>query len=55
MQVCKVKLDYERSTKGTHVYSTMDDTSPISTLYLKRSGMPSGPAERIEVTVETTE
>ena len=33
----KIKMDYKKSTKNTHVYGEQDSQSPIQSLYVKRS------------------
>lgn len=46
----KIKMIYLKSTKGTHVYTSDGEQSPIPTLYIKRDAIPDKP-ERIEVTI----
>jgi hypothetical protein len=33
-----VEMNFERSTKGTHVFSAKEDTAPVPTLYVRKSG-----------------
>ena len=47
-----IKMDWTKSTKGTHVYSNNDPSSPVSTIYIKRSGLPSDAPTTITLTLE---
>jgi hypothetical protein len=47
-----VEMGFDRSTKGTHVFTAKDDAAAISTLYVRKSGFESGAPEGVVVTVE---
>lgn len=47
-----IKMKLVKSTKGTHVYSNDQEDSAISTLYIKKVGLPKEPPESITVSVE---
>jgi hypothetical protein len=49
----KVEMDFDRSTKGTHVFTAKDDTAAIPTLYVRKSGFNGEPPESVVVTVES--
>ena len=46
-----VVLDWEKETKGTHVYGSDNDGDAINKLYVKKDGMDK--AKRIRVSVES--
>jgi hypothetical protein len=48
----EVKMNFERDTKGTHVYKSEDEGAAVPTLYVKKAGFPDGPPASITVTVE---
>jgi len=49
----KVPMTFERSTKGTHVFTAEDENAPIPTLYVRKSGFDNGtPPESVTVTIE---
>ena len=48
----QIELKFSKETKGTFVYKTDDENSPISSLYLMKSHMPSEAPKRVTVTVE---
>jgi len=50
-----IKMDWTKSTKGTHVYSNNDPASPVSTIYIKRSGLPTEAPATITLTLEFEE
>ena len=47
-----INMDLTKSTKGTHVYANNDADSPISSIYIKKSGLPSDPPSNISLTLE---
>ena len=50
----KVEMNFDRSTKGTHVFTATEDTAPIPTLYVRKSGFNgSEPPESVVVTIES--
>jgi hypothetical protein len=51
----KVEMKFDRSTKGTHVFTAEDDNAPIPTLYVRKSGFENGAPEGVTVTVELAE
>ena len=44
-----------KSTKGTHVYGYNESDSPVSSIYIKRSGSPSEAPDSITPTIEYEE
>jgi len=50
-----IKMNWAKSTKGTHVYANEDPESPVSTIYVKRSGLPSEAPPTITLTIEFEE
>lgn len=52
MKQIKVRLEFVKSTKGTHVYGDKSDNAPITSLYIQRSGVDGEPPKAIAVTVE---
>lgn len=47
----EIVMQYVKSTKGTHVYGNSDADVAISTVYIKRTALPSSPKE-IKLTLE---
>ena len=45
-------MEWVKSTKGTHVYANDEPESPVSTIYIKRSGLPSDAPRNISLTIE---
>ena len=45
-------MEWVKSTKGTHVYANNEPESPVSTIYIKRSGLPSDAPGNITLTIE---
>jgi hypothetical protein len=54
MKLFEIVLDYERSTKGTHVYSVEANGRPL-TFYAPRDKLPANPPERMKITAESAE
>jgi len=50
-----IKMDWTKSTKGTHVYANNEPDSPISSIYIKRSGLPSDAPGSITLTIDYEE
>lgn len=48
-------MQYEKSTKGTHVYTNTSATAPIPTVYIKRDSLPKDPPKQIALTIEWIE
>jgi hypothetical protein len=55
MKIATIKLDWERSTKGTHVYSDPQGDACIPTVYIRKSAFKDSVPERIQLTIETAE
>ncbi len=51
MKDIKVVLEFERSTKGTHLYATRGTTAAVTSIYIKKHGMPDTPPAAIVVTI----
>ena len=47
-----VEMDFSKSTKGTHVFTSDGDGTPITTLYIQRSAFQGEPPAQITVSVE---
>ena len=45
-------MEFNKSTKGTHVYANNEAESPVSSIYIKRSGLPSEPPVNITLTID---
>ena len=50
-----IKMDLSKSTKGTHVYSNDEPDTPVTSIYIKRSGLPSDAPKNITLTIEFEE
>jgi len=50
-----IKMNWTKSTKGTHVYANNEPDSPISSIYIKRSGLPSDAPDSITLTIDYEE
>ena len=48
----KIKMNWSKSTKGTHVYANDEPDAPISSVYIKRSGLPSQAPATITLTID---
>ena len=44
-----------KSTKGTHVYGNDSEDAPVSTIYIKKSGLPSTPPDSITIDIDFEE
>jgi hypothetical protein len=49
-----VEMDFSKSTKGTHVFTSEADGTPITTLYIQRAAFQGDPPEQIVVNVEAS-
>ena len=47
-----IRLDFSKSTKGTHVYSNSEPDAPVSTIYIKRNGLPDKAPDEITLTID---
>jgi len=45
-------MEFSKSTKGTHVYANDEASSPVSSIYIKRSELPSDPPVNITLTID---
>ena len=50
-----IKMEWSKSTKGTHVYASNEPDTPVPTIYIKKSGLPSEAPKSITLTVEYDE
>ena len=48
----QIIMQYRKSTKGTHVFANDEDNTPVPSIYIKRSALPSQPPESITLTIE---
>ena len=48
----QIKMTFNKSTPGTHVYGNGEPDCAIPTLYIKRGSLPKNPPEQITVTIE---
>ena len=51
MNTIERTLNFQRSTKGTHVYTDDAPDAPIKTLYIQKEGMPTNAPSAITVTI----
>ena len=47
-----IKMSWTKSTKGTHVYANDEPDAPVSSIYIKRSGLPSEAPANITLTID---
>jgi hypothetical protein len=47
------EMTFEKSTKGTHVFSATEETAAVPTLYVKKTGL-DGTPEALTLTLEVT-
>ncbi len=50
-----ITMEWSKSTKGTHVYANNESDTPVSTIYIKKSGLPSEAPKSITLTIEYDE
>lgn len=48
------EMTFDKSTKGTHVFTANDDTAAVPTLYVKKTGLPGEQPESVKLTLEVT-
>lgn len=46
-----VRMTHVKDTKGTYVFASVDPDAPITTLYIRKSGMPDEVPDEVEVIV----
>jgi hypothetical protein len=46
------EMVFNKSTKGTHVFAAKEDTAPVPTLYVRKTGMSGTPPDEITLTIE---
>jgi hypothetical protein len=46
------EMVFSKSTKGTHVFAAKEDTAPVPTLYVRKTGMSGSPPDEITLTIE---
>ena len=47
-----MEMVFSKSTKGTHVFAAKEDTAPVPTLYVRKTGMSGTPPDEITLTIE---
>lgn len=47
----KIGMTLIKSTKGTHVYGSDTENVPITTVYVRRTALPTPPPEGITITI----
>lgn len=55
MKTINFTLDFKKTTKNTYVYGEQDTSSPVGTIYIKRSAMPDDYPKTINVEVSVDE
>lgn len=50
-----IKMEWSKSTKGTHVYANNESDTPVPTIYIKKTGLPSEAPKNIILTIEYEE
>lgn len=48
----KIKLEYVKSTKNTHVYASQEDDPAVPTLYIRKGHRPVMEPEKVVVRIE---
>lgn len=48
------EMTFDKSTKGTHVFTATDDAAPVPTLYVRKSGLDGEQPESLKLTLEVT-
>ena len=46
-----IKMQFVKSTKGTHVYGGSTTEAHIPSVYIKRAALPTNPPASIEITI----
>jgi len=47
-----IEMIWVKSTKGTHVYANEEPDTPVSSIYIKRSGLPDEAPDNITLTID---
>jgi len=47
-----IRMEWIKSTKGTHVYANNEPESPVSTIYIKKTGLPSDAPRNLTLTID---
>ena len=47
----EVPMTFKKATPGTFVFEAADPDAPVTTLYIRKTGMPDGAPKTITVTV----
>ena len=47
-----INMEWSKSTKGTHVYSSDAPDAPVSSIYIKKSGLPSEAPKKLTLTID---
>ncbi len=47
-----IEMNWSKSTKGTHVYTNDEPDTPVSSIYIKRNGLPSKAPAKITLTID---
>jgi len=50
-----IQMEWSKSTKGTHVYANNESDTPVPTIYIKKSALPSEAPKKITLTIEFDE
>jgi len=50
-----IKMQWTKSTKGTHVYANNESDTPVSSIYVKKNGLPTDAPNDIILTIEFEE
>jgi hypothetical protein len=50
-----IKMEWSKSTKGTHVYANNEPDTVVPTIYIKKSGLPTEAPRNITLTLEYDE
>lgn len=55
MKSATIILDFNKSTKNTHVYGSNDPQVAVPSLYVRKDALPSTPPATLKLTLEYTE
>lgn len=47
-----IKMEWSKSTKGTHVYANNESDTPVPTIYIKKTALPQEEPKNIMLTIE---
>jgi len=45
-------MTFKKSTKGTHVYGSVNNDAPVAVLYIKKDALPKDIPQNIKVTID---